>query len=247
MANYIVIPSGQVSDPPVETTSGAYYYKYSYSWTSKSASTVINLTDAKLRFDTSKKNNAYIFLSCIGQKSTPPEFGLITTPNNSGKWYIYTRDAGSKSIETQELVISPSSSSGNIYSYANKKITMRISLSGSNIIGQILEGSVVKYTHTINGAAAGIGETAAANTFLLGTSFCPDPATTSYGGRNAYLSHVYLQDGKLFSKINYTGTSTQWTPDASNSATYYALEYDTDYLSYNRFSNTDEEISIDYN
>lgn len=82
---------------------------------------------------------------------------------------------------------------------------------------------------------------------MLGTSFVPEPATTSPGGRNAYLEHVYLRNGRLYSSNSYDSSSAQWVPDSGNSVTYYALICNSNYVSYNRFGATDEEISINYN
>ncbi|MFQ7292444.1 MAG: hypothetical protein ACLRQ0_09445 [Monoglobales bacterium] len=259
MPNYTTMPTGRPEGvPPMEDDSGAYYYKYSYSWTSKSASTEVNLVDAELKKDSSKNNHGYIFLSCMGTTSSPPEFGLFAPYNRNGIWYPYVREAGSTSInwDPTKPIIIPESSSGGIYKYKNPtntaddnddaKVTIKITLSGTSIKGQIWRGDARLFEDTVPGASASIGENASANTFLLGASFPPVPETTSPGNRDAYLKHVYLQNGLLYSGTNYTGAATAWVPDANNAATYYGLLCRPEYISYNRFGATDEEISIDY-
>lgn len=250
MPNYITMPSSRPDGiPPMEDNAGAYYYKYSYSWTSKSASSEVNLVDAELKKDSSQNNNGYIFLSCMGTTSSPPEFGLFAPHDRNGIWYPYVREAGSVSINWDDSspIFTPTNSSGGIYTYNNTtKVTIKITLSGTSIIGQIWRGNTKLFEDTVSGNSASIGENAAANTFLLGASFPPDPATTNPGNRDAFLKHVYLQNGLLYPNINYTGTSTAWIPDENNSATYYGLLCRPEYISYNRFGSTDEEISIDY-
>lgn len=103
-----------------------------------------------------------------------------------------------------------------------------------------------KYSYSWTSKSASIGENTATNIFLLGASFPPDPATTNPGSRDAFLKHVYLQNGLLYPNTNYTATSTAWVPSENNSVTYYGLLCSPEYISYNRFGTTDEEISIDY-
>lgn len=215
---YRVIPTGAYSGtPPLENSSGAYYYKYSYSWTSKAASTEVDLVDTELKFNSSKPNNGYIFLSCIGTSSTPPEFGIYAPPDQKGKWICYTRAAGSSTIVPHETIFTPSSSSGGVYTYKNTtKVTMRIRVVGNNIVGTILRNGTIICSYEVSGSGASIGESSSTNTFLLGTSFVPNPATTSPGGRNAYLKHVYLRNGRLYAQNNYNTTGTQWVPDSGN-------------------------------
>ncbi len=252
--NYKIIPAGRLNSPPLEADAGAYYYKYSYSWTSKSASTEVELSDAQLKFDGSLKNHGYIFLSCMGTKTTPPEFGLFAPYNEKGTWYPYSRQANSTAIDWDKNVkiFVPSGTMGGAYTYKttgqidNSKIVMRITLLGTQIIGQILRNGKVIYNKIISGNAAGIGETASANTFLVGTSLPPVPGTEYPGNRNAYLKHVYLHNGMLYPKTNYSGTAVEWEPDPANSVTYYALLCRPEYVTYNRFGTRDEEISIDY-
>lgn len=257
MENYITMPSGRPEGTaPTEDKNGAYYYKYSYSWTSKSASTNVNLVDTQLKFDSSKPNNGYVFLSCIGTNYNPPEYGIMTTPELEGVWYLYTRktvtDSSSNGMtRTSIAVIEPDTMapSNGIYTYTKSKpITITITLSGTNIIGKIYKNGtlIAGTTQTVSGAPSGISATGSLNTFMLGTSFVPDPGTVSPGNRSSYMKYVYLQDGKLYSSTNYGGTATEWVPDQANSVTYYGLLCRPDYITYNRFGTTDEEISIDY-
>ena len=111
--------------PPMKDNAGAYYYKYSYSWTSKSASTEVNLVDADLKRILPKTIMVIFFYH-------------VWVPHH-----------------------------------------LRLNL--------------------------------------------------------VYLLHT-----------NYTATSTAWVPGENNSATYYGLLCRPEYISYNRFGSTDEEISIDY-
>lgn len=258
MANYVTYPlntSGRPDGtPPVADKEGGYYYKYSYSWTSKAASTEVNLCDAIMKFDSSKNNNGYIFLSCVGTTSTPPEFGIYTAPEFNGAWKCYTREAGSGSVVPHETIFVPTGTSGGVYTYGatssnpnpRTRVKMRIKLNGTNIIGQILDGNTVLASYTVSGAAAGIGESASLNTFLLGTSFVPNPPTTSCGNRDAYLKHVYLHEGYLYETNSY-GNPTEWVPDPANPVTYYSIVVRPEYTTYNRFGSRDEEVSIDYN
>lgn len=250
--NFKIYPSRSAYDgtPPIEYDAGAYYYKYSYYYTSKAASTEIDLTDTVLKFDTSgnKKNNAYIFLSCIGTTSTPPEFGIYAPYGQNGVWKCYTKPSGSDKPEPHETIFSPSGSVNGVYTYKRStKITMRIRVLGNNIIGTILRNGTVVCSYEVSGKGASIGENSSKNTFLLGVSFVPDPQTTSPGDRNAYLEHVYVRNGLLYAANNYNGTGQAWIPDAGNPVTYYAIVYNTPYITYNRFGTTDEEISINYN
>lgn len=256
MANYVTYPrnvSGRPDGiPPVASEEGGYYYKYSYSWTSKAASTEVNLCDAIMKFDSTKNNNGYIFLSCVGTSSTPPEFGIYTTPDLDGKWCGYRRVAGSGVIENLGVVINPDPNSVNsgIYTYNNApRIKIKIKLSGSSIIGEILrvtssgENTIIPAT-SVSGSGSGIGGTT--NTFLLGTSFVPNPPTTNCGNRDAYLKHVYLHEGYLYETASF-GNPTEWVPDPANPVTYYSIVVRPEHTTYNRFGSRDEEISIDYN
>ncbi|MDR1540237.1 MAG: hypothetical protein LBU32_19995 [Clostridiales bacterium] len=251
--SYTTIPdfrsSYQPPNPPtLESGAGAYYYKYSFSWAIKSASTGILLKDAQMKLDSVKKNNAYIFMSCIGTASTPPEFGIISGWEDKGSWFLYTRASGGD-VSKKAKVIEPDSAtpSNGIYTYKNSVFTnIRIYVSGDSIKGEVRRGpshSLVA-SAIVSGVGTNIGTSC---TFLLGVSYCPNPATTSPGPRNAYLKHVYLQDGFLYSEPNYSGNSTLWEPDKDNQATYYSLLCRTNYVTYNRFGITEEEISIDYN
>lgn len=248
--DYYTIPSGRPDGtPPLEPQNGGYYYKYSYSWTSQAASTEIDLCDAELKFSTSKVNNAYIFLSCIGTTSTPPEFGIYAPQDQGGKWICYTREAGSSYVDPHETIFTPDPAFGNVpnHTYANStKITMRIRLDGNDIIGTILRNGSIVCSHRISGNGASVGTGFSTNTFLLETSFVPNPPTNDPGNRDAYLKHVYLRNGKLYVASDYNSSSTQWVPDSGNDVTYYSLVCNSDYVSYNRFGTTDEEICIDY-
>lgn len=255
--NYQTMPTGRPEGtPPLEERQGAYYYKYSYSWTSKSASTVVNLCDTQLKFDSNSKNNGYIFLSCIGTNYNPPEYGIMTAPNLNGVWYLYTRRTVTNSSSdgmnrTSIAVIEPDDEhpANGIYTYEESdSITIRITLNGSNIDGEIRKnGVLIQGTNrTVIGANSGISATGSMNTFLLGTSFVPNPETSNPGNRNAYLRHVYLQNGILYPNTEYRGSQTSWVPDTNNAATYYGLLCRPEYISYNRFGSTDEEVSIDY-
>ena len=249
---YKVIPTGGYDGtPPLESEHGAYFYKYSYFWTCKSASTEVDLRDTVLKFDNrsdNTRNNAYVFLACIGTSSTPAEFGIIAPYNADGEWRVYTRNAGENVKVQKEVIFEPDKPIGSVYTYKNsEKITIKITLSGTDIIGTIYRDKAELCRYTVQGKEASIGQSATHNTFMLGTSFVPIVDTTSPGGRNAYFEHVYLRNGLLYSGVDYRGEEVEWVPDKNNPMTYYAVLCYPDYITYNRFGTTDEEISINYN
>lgn len=257
IANYTTYPlntSGRPSGTPaVAEEEGGYYYKYSYSWTSKSASHEVDFSDAVMKFDGTKVNNGYVFLSCIGTLSTPPEFGIYTSPSFKGVWKCYTRNAGSGDINPHENIIIPDSSSvsSGIYTYKNSnRIKIKIRISGNNILGTIYKvtssGEVALTSeHTVSGSGAGMGEFSSTNTFLVGVSLPPAPPTANCGNKSAYLKHVYIREGYLYSGKNYE-TPTEWVPDVGNNVTYYSIVVRPEYTTYNRFGSRDEEVSISY-
>lgn len=234
-------------NPAVEKNVGGYYYKYSYSDTSKAASTDVDLSDVVMKPQNGDyKNNGYIFLACLGTASSPPEFGIYTAPAMNGVWKCYTREAGSGVIVPHKEIFEPTSSEGGVYKYdTSDKITIRVRLSGNDIIGQIEKNGVIIAEHEVSGAGTGIGENTKSNTFLLGASFVPDGYETTVK-RGTYLQHVRLSDGYLYENNKYGGKTIPWVPDVDNEATYYAIVVQPRYAEYNRVGKQDEEINISY-
>ena len=113
-------PHKPPTSPPIENGKGAYYYKYSLSWTSKSARTDASIKNASLKYDTddNKKAISYIFVICQGQYSSV-ELGIMTAKEYQGVWKPYFKKSKDSQVYTQHgieaIVPDTKTPSNNIY------------------------------------------------------------------------------------------------------------------------------------
>lgn len=248
IANSYYKIGGIAPDPyMLEPESGGYYYKFSDSWSGKSSSNTVDFSNTSYKIALSN-SNVYVYSAVVSATQTI-ELGIMTNQEADGKWWVYYRDASSNwaihVVSKTNYILQPSTSSSN-YTYGINSGLIDIKLSLSNTPGVVngyISGPGFIENYNLSGNTF---STSKSCSFLQAMSL---PEVLS-GERTAnlrcgsYLKNVKFSNCKLYSAINYGGTSYNFYPDSSIMNT--AFVYCDDIATYSRTATNKETINIDY-
>ncbi len=248
IANSYYKIGGIAPDPyMLEPESGGYYYKFSDSWSGKSSSNTVDFSNSSYKFDVTN-NNAYVYSAVVSTTQTI-ELGIMSSRVRKGEWVVYKRDASTnwdvKAYENQ-VVLKPDT--GANYAYAvnatgDKTVDIKLSLTGtSGIVSGYISGPNYSSSYSLTGSTF---SSTASCSFLQAASL-PEPFESGTANLRcgSYLKNVKFSNCKLYSAINYGGTSYNFYPDSSIMNT--AFVYCDDIATYSRTATNKETINIDY-
>ena len=233
----------------LEPESGSYYYKFSNGWSADSCSNTVDFSNVSYKINLSN-NNLYIYTAA--QTSTQTiELGIMCSRESQGRWWHYYRDATSEwkmKVFKNRYAVSPTNSNNTTYTYSfgsGTTLNLKLSLTDSD---ETLTGYIGGTAYELSGSSFSTDNNC---TFIQAVSLpeaIPEELSDTQTPDlrcDSYLRNVKFTNCRLYSGVEYTGTSYNFYPNNSTIINT-AFIYCDDTITYSRTSTDVETINIDY-